>query len=151
MKVTINCDNENTIKFIDYIIRIGTCNCRRKELEEWGIEYDGSTLNVTYSLEVPPAVEMDVKVEQPKNKKKKNESTSYLYAARDIETGKLVSDITNPKRKYWDKEGNARNAIDYYNSYYANKDYNPRSTNKGKHGIIELVKFELVEVPVDAI
>ena len=25
----------------------------------------------------------------------------YLYAAREIETGKLVSDITNSKRKYW--------------------------------------------------
>ena len=23
-----------------------------------------------------------------------------LYAARDVNTGKLVSDITNPKRKY---------------------------------------------------
>ena len=32
----------------------------------------------------------------------------YLYAAREIETGKLVSDITNPKRKYWDKKGNAQ-------------------------------------------
>lgn len=151
MKVTINCDNENTIKFIDYIIRIGTCNCRRKELEEWGIEYDGSTLNVTYSLEVPPAVEMDVKVEQPKNKKKKNEGNPCLYSARDIETGKLVSDITNPKRKYWDKEGNARKAIDYYNNSYAGKDIPKYKSNKGSHGKVELVKFELVEVPVDAV
>lgn len=30
-----------------------------------------------------------------------------LYAARDTTTDKLVSDITNPRRKYWDKRGNA--------------------------------------------
>ena len=42
-----------------------------------------------------------------------------LYAAREISTGKLVSDITNPRRKYWDKKGNAVSAIDYYNRSYA--------------------------------
>lgn len=36
---------------------------------------------------------------------------SYLYAVRDAETGKLVSDITNPRRKYWDKKGNAESAV----------------------------------------
>lgn len=25
----------------------------------------------------------------------------YLYSARDTETGKLVSDITNPGKKFW--------------------------------------------------
>lgn len=70
----------------------------------------------------------------------------YLYGARDTTTGKLVSDITNPKRKYWDKKGNAQTAIDHYNNYYANKKL-PYSANKGEHGIIELVTFELVEVP----
>lgn len=72
----------------------------------------------------------------------------YLYAARDTSTGKLVSDITNPKRKYWDKKGNAVNAIDYYNNYYANKN---RHSNKGKHGLIELVTFELVEVDTNEV
>ena len=72
----------------------------------------------------------------------------YLYGARDTTTGKLVSDITNPKRKYWDKEGNARKAIDHYNRTYANRKLKPFD-NKGEHGIIELVKFELVEVPSD--
>lgn len=67
-----------------------------------------------------------------------------LYAARDISTGKLVSDITNPKRKYWDKRVNAIKAIDYYNERYANRKQKP--TNKGKHGTLELVTFELVEV-----
>lgn len=72
----------------------------------------------------------------------------YLYGARDTITGKLVSDITNPKRKYWDKEGNARKAIDYYNNSYACKHHSEFKyrTNKGYHNILELVKFELVEV-----
>ena len=70
----------------------------------------------------------------------------YLYGARDTTTGKLVSDITNPKRKYWDKKGNAEKAIFDYNRSYANRKL-PYSANKGEHGIIELVIFELVEVP----
>ena len=68
-----------------------------------------------------------------------------IYGARDTTTGKLVSDITNPRRKYWDKKGNAQKAIDYYNRGYANKKLQPFD-NKGEHGIIELVTFELVEV-----
>lgn len=68
-----------------------------------------------------------------------------LYAARDVNTGKLVSDITNPKRKYWDRKGNAVKAIEYYNGRYANRKLKPFD-NKGEHGIVELVTFELVEV-----
>ena len=75
-------------------------------------------------------------------------SKTYLYAAREVATGKLVSDITNPRRKYWDKRGNAQSAIDYYNRCYAGRKF-PYSTNKGKHGLIELVTFELVEVKED--
>lgn len=71
----------------------------------------------------------------------------YLYGARDTSTGKLVSDITNPKRKYWDKRGNAQKAIDYYNRSYANKpERDCICGNRGCHGILELVTFELVEV-----
>ena len=69
----------------------------------------------------------------------------YLYGARDTATGKLVSDITNPRRKYWDKKGNAQKAIDYYNRGYANRKLSS-CANKGEHGLIELVTFELVEV-----
>lgn len=69
-----------------------------------------------------------------------------LYAAREIETGKLVSDITNPRRKYWDKKGNAENAINHYNKFYANKEFNKYLENRGMHGTLELVTFELVEV-----
>ncbi len=70
----------------------------------------------------------------------------YLYGARDITTGKLVSDITNPRRKYWDRKGNAQSAIDYYNRTCANRPRNLGYGNKGVHGTIELVTFELVEV-----
>lgn len=73
------------------------------------------------------------------------ETELKLYAARDTSTGKLVSDITNPRRKYWDKKGNAVSAIDYYNRAYANRKLN-RSCNKGEHGTLELVTFKLVEV-----
>ena len=70
----------------------------------------------------------------------------YLYGARDTVTGKLVSDITNPKRKYWDKKGNAVKAIDAYNKRYANKTFSSYSVNRGMHNTLELVTFELVEV-----
>lgn len=73
------------------------------------------------------------------------EAELRLYGARDTSTGKLVSDITNPKRKYWDRKGNAVSAIDYYNRGYANRKL-PRSSNKGEHGTLELVTFRLVEV-----
>ena len=71
-----------------------------------------------------------------------------IYGAREIATGKLVSDITNPRRKYWDKKGNAEKAIEAYNRSYANTTLGSRNrwSNKGEHGLIELVTFELVEV-----
>ena len=73
------------------------------------------------------------------------ETELRIYGARDTSTGKLVSDITNPKRKYWDRKGNAVSAIDYYNRAYANRRL-PHGANKGEHGKIELVTFKLVEV-----
>lgn len=66
-----------------------------------------------------------------------------LYAARDTVTGKLVSDITNPRRKYWDRQGNAQAAIDKYNRIYANHDI---TIDNGRHHKLELVVFKLVEV-----
>lgn len=68
----------------------------------------------------------------------------FIYGARDTTTGKLVSDITNPRRKYWDKKGNAQKAIDAYNRGYANRKLKSFD-NKGEHGTIELVTFKLVE------
>ena len=65
----------------------------------------------------------------------------YLYGARDTLTGKLVSDITNPSKKYWQRKAACKEAIDNFNSgrtYYG---------RRGNHGKLELVTFKLVEVP----
>lgn len=147
MKATIVCDSENTVKLLDYLIRTGSCNGRPKELEEWGIKMDESNLDVTFSIEKPVSpIKIDVTIDEPKKtKKKKVEGNPTLYAARCVETGKLVSDLTNPRRKYWDREGNAKSAINSYNNHI---NYYGRRNN---HGKVELVKFELVEVPVDGI
>jgi hypothetical protein len=69
-----------------------------------------------------------------------------LYAAREIETGKLVSYITNPRRKYWDRKANAEKAINAYNRRYANKEFVTYHENRGMYSTLELVTFELVEV-----
>lgn len=145
MKATIVCDSENTLRFIDYLLRTGSCNSRTNEMRDWGIDVEDTKLGITYSVEKP--VEVEVIVEEPKTKKttKKDDGNPTLYAARCVETGKLVSDLTNPRRKYWDREGNARSAINSYNNHI---NYYGRRNN---HGKVELVKFELVEVPVDAI
>ena len=59
-----------------------------------------------------------------------------LYAARDKNTGKLVSDISSSRCKFWSREGNCRTAIKKYNSnhLWENDSYN-----------LEIVEFELVE------
>lgn len=54
-----------------------------------------------------------------------------IYAVRNESTGKLVSDLTNPRKKYWDVRGHAENAIRKHIRY--------RPT-------LKLVVFELVEV-----
>ena len=59
-----------------------------------------------------------------------------IYAARDIETGKLASDLTNPKKKFWHRKSAAIEAI--------NKSNSSPYRHRGK---VELVTFELVEVP----
>lgn len=60
--------------------------------------------------------------------------TNKLYAVRDEEKGKLVSDLTNPRKKYWDKRCFAEEAI------RKNIRYNPN---------LKLVVFKLVEVAED--
>ena len=60
-----------------------------------------------------------------------------LYTARDKKTGKLVSDITNPRRKFWQRRGDCVHAISKYNC------------RKHKTYDLELVVFELVEVEDD--
>lgn len=68
------------------------------------------------------------------------ENELMIYAARDTSTGKLVSNITNPRRKYWDRRGNALSAINDHNSRVI------RGRARANHGMLELVAFKLVEV-----
>jgi hypothetical protein len=63
----------------------------------------------------------------------------YLYAARDKNTGKLVSDITNPRKKYWQRESACRESINNANRERLRYGITRR-------GELELVVFELVEV-----
>ena len=142
MKATITCDSENTMRFIDYILRSGSLNSRTNEMRDWGIELKDTKLDITFSIEEPVSpIKIDFTIDESKpEKKKKIEGNPTLYAARCVETGKLVSDLTNPRRKYWDREGNAKSAINSYNNHV---NYYGRKNN---HGKVELVKFELVEV-----
>lgn len=64
--------------------------------------------------------------------------TNYIYGARDKVTGKLVSDIVSPRRKYWDKKGNAEKSINAHNKA-VQKGYR-NSPNE-----VELVEFKLIE------
>ena len=64
----------------------------------------------------------------------------YLYSARDTSTGKLVSDITNPGKRYWQRKEAAEEAIYKYNNKL---NYYGRAKRYGK---LELVTWELVEV-----
>ena len=62
-----------------------------------------------------------------------------VYGARDTSTGKLVSDLTTPRKKLWEVKWRAKQAIDNYNissAYYG----------RNRHGTLELVTFKLVEV-----
>lgn len=58
-----------------------------------------------------------------------------LYAARDKKTGNLVSDITNPGHKFWQRRGDCQHAINRYNSNPYMRRYD-----------LELITYELVEV-----
>ena len=65
---------------------------------------------------------------------------TYLYSARDTSTGKLVSDITSPGKRYWQRKEAAEEAIYKYNNKL---NYYGRARRYGK---LELVTWELVEV-----
>lgn len=64
-----------------------------------------------------------------------------LYGVLDTSTGKLISDITNPRRKYWDKKGNADKAVISYCSSY--KYYSESLPNKYKHKPEDLKVVEI--------
>lgn len=62
-----------------------------------------------------------------------------LYAARNPKTGKFVSDITSPRKKFWHRKEAAKEAI-----CKATSGMFPR------YDSLELVTFKLVEVNDDA-
>ena len=62
----------------------------------------------------------------------------YIYGARDKVTGKLISDIVSPRRKYWDRKDNAEKAINTHNESIRNGYRNAHE--------VELVEFELIEL-----
>lgn len=70
---------------------------------------------------------------------------NYLYAVRDTATGKLVADITNPGHRFWKQKKSCLKAIEEYN----NKSASWRYYRTKYEGPLELVTFELVEVPND--
>ena len=63
-----------------------------------------------------------------------------LYAVREIQTGKLVTGLTNPSHKFWERKSDCENAV--------------RRANKGPfingsyimNNNFEMVIFEIVEV-----
>lgn len=65
----------------------------------------------------------------------------FIYAVRDRKTGKLVTNITNPGHKFWEKKSYCEQAIDNYYYSSANR-YLRQRTNYD----LELVTFNLVEV-----
>ena len=67
------------------------------------------------------------------------EKEMLLYAARDPKTGKFVSDITNPRKKFWQRKEAAAEAI-----------CNATSGRYKRYDSLELVTFKLVEVDDDA-
>lgn len=56
-----------------------------------------------------------------------NAETFSVFGVRNKATGKLVSDITNPRHKYWERKGNAESAL---NGYTAGFRYRKGTYNK---------------------
>lgn len=50
------------------------------------------------------------------------ENEFTLYGVMDKSTGKLVSNITNPRHKYWETRKTAENAVRKFMSRYYNAD-----------------------------
>lgn len=135
MNVTITCDSTNTQRIIQQLLSVGLLHTTDSmDLKFHNIDYNEDDKEINIMFNVVP--------ESDKSSRKKKGGKIYLYAARDTTTGKLVSDLTNPRRKYWDRKVNAESAINSYNKYH-------QCYNTGVHDHVDLVKFELVEVPID--
>lgn len=66
-------------------------------------------------------------------------SPCTVFAARDTSTGKLRSDLTSPRKKFWSRRGSAEEAVRKFNSTRF------RYPAFAKSGPMEVVEFELVE------
>ena len=69
-----------------------------------------------------------------------NAENFKLFGVKDKSTGKLVSDITNPRHKYWESEKRAQSAIKgYYPEYVTQRD-----RKKHNKEDLEVVKIKCV-------
>lgn len=66
-----------------------------------------------------------------------NNENEYLYAVRDTLTGKLCSNLTNPRKKYWQRKPDCISAINH-NCTERYAGYKP--------GQLQLVTYKLIEV-----
>lgn len=66
-----------------------------------------------------------------------NAENFKLFGVIDKNTGKLVSDITNPRHKYWESEKRAQSAINGYNPVYITQ------RNRKKHTKEDLEVIEI--------
>lgn len=63
-----------------------------------------------------------------------------LFGVIDKSTGKLVSDITNPRHKYWESEKRVQSAIRCYNPVYVTQ----RDRKKHNKDDLQVVKIECI-------
>ena len=63
-----------------------------------------------------------------------------LFGVIDKSTGKLVSDITNPRHKYWESEKRAQSAINGYNPLYVTQ----RDRKKRNKEDLEVVNINCI-------
>lgn len=69
-----------------------------------------------------------------------NAENFKLFGVKDKSTGKLVSDITNPRHKYWESEKRAQSAIKgYYPEYVTQRD-----RKKHNKEDLEVVKIKCI-------
>jgi hypothetical protein len=69
-----------------------------------------------------------------------NAENFMLFGVKNKSTGKLVSDITNPRHKYWESEKRAQSAINGYNPIYVTQ----RDRKKHNKEDLEVVEIKCV-------
>lgn len=69
-----------------------------------------------------------------------NDERFQLFGVIDKSTGKLVSDITNPRHKFWESEKRAQSAINGYNPIYVTQ----RDRKKHNKEDLEVVEIKCI-------